>query len=422
MEGDLSPRYTPPQSPAPDVEAAERQVRRVEAANASAAIGSNPYALQSGEPLHAFDGEAHVALGPAPPGSPIPSYWRDLLLEAESQLRAARSLEHWPVLGDQGDPERPWADADPPEARERLSATREFSRLEYARRDISGAGTSFLPAGGVPLYVAEAFAVAARSRAPLYEALQGRRRPHPGSLKIQTPRLASGAAVNVQTAENATVAEVDPTSALADVPTGSLAGNIDLSRQLYDFSNPGSDEWLSAELGAAYAATLESQLISGSGSAGQLQGFRLVPGATAVTATNASATAVTNYSQIGNRVQQVAQASGVRPDTLVLAPRLAEFIRGKIGYPLDWFGLTLVESPSIPANLGAGTNQDLVLAFNSAEVLLYERPVAFKVYPEIGSSTLTVRFSALGYAALLASRQPTSVGISTGTEWTPPTF
>jgi len=76
----------------------------------------------------------------------------------------------------------------------------------------------------------------------------------------------------------------------------------------------------------------------------------------------------------------------------------------------------------MPANLGAGTNQDLAIAFNSVEVLVYERPVAFKVYPEIGSSTATIRFAALGYAALLASRQPTSVGISTGTEWTPPTF
>jgi hypothetical protein len=374
--------------------------------------------LQSGEPLYAFDGENHVELGPPPPGSPIPSYFRDLLLVAESEQRAQRSLEHWPPLGDQGDADRPWADAELPAARERLQVAREFSGLE--RRDIVGGGTSFLPAAGPPGYIASAFATAARSRSPLAEALQ--RQPHPGSLKVSTPRIVNGVAVSVQTAENQAIAEQDPTSALAEVATATIAGQVDLSRQLYDFSNPGSDQWLSAELGAAYAATLESQLISGSGSAGQLLGLRFVSGLTAVTATDASPTAATNYAAIGNLIQQVAQASGIRPDTLVLAPRRAEFIRGKIGYPVDWFGLTLIESPSMPLALGAGTNQDPVIAFNRAEVILYSRPVQFRAYPQVGSSTLTVRFSAWGYAALMAQRQPTALGVSTGTEWVAPTF
>jgi hypothetical protein len=340
------------------------------------------------------------------------------LLEAESQLRARRSLEHWPPLGDQGDPSAPWADADLAAARERLQVAREFSGLE--RRDILGGGTAFLPAAGPPGYISEAFATAARSRSPLADWLQ--RQPHPGSLKVSTPRIVNGVAVRVQTAENAAITEQDPTSALAEVPTSTIAGQVDVSRQLFDFSNPGSDQWLSAELGAAYAASLESQLISGSGSSGQLLGLRTVSGLTSVSAVNASPTAASNYSQIGNLVQQVAVASGIRPDTLLLAPRRAEFIRGKIGYPVDWFGLTLIESPAMPLNLGGPTNQDPVIAFNRAEVILYSRPVQFRAYPEVGSSTLTVRFSAWGYAALQAQRQPSALGLSTGTEWAPPTF
>jgi len=80
----------------------------------------------------------------------------------------------------------------------------------------------------------------------------------------------------VQAAENQAVAEQDPTSALADVPTATIAGQLELSRQLYDFSMPGADQWVAAELGAAYAATLEQQLISGSGASGQLLGLRIV--------------------------------------------------------------------------------------------------------------------------------------------------
>jgi len=147
-----------------------------------------------------------------------------------------------------------------------------------------------------------------------------------------------------------------------------------------------------------------------------------VTGVTAVTATNASPTAATNYSAIGNLIQTVSSASGERPDLLVLSPRRAEFIRAKLGFAPDWYGLQVIESPSMPTNIGGGTNQDPVIVLNRAEVVLYERPAVFKAYEEIGSSTQTVRISAWGYAALQAARQPTSIGVSTGTEWVSPTF
>jgi len=163
-------------------------------------------------------------------------------------------------------------------------------------------------------------------------------------------------------------------------------------------------------------------LISGSGASGQLLGLRIVTGVTAVTATNASPSAATNYSAIGNLIQTVSNASGERPDLLVLAPRRAEWIRAKLGFAPDWYGLQVIESPSMPTNLGAGTNQDPVIVLNKSEVILYEKPATFAAYEQVGSSTQTVRISAWGYAALQAARQPTSIGVSTGTEWTGPTF
>ena len=50
--------------------------------------------------------------------------------------------------------------------------------------------------------------------APPAEALISRR----CALKVSTPRIAGGAAVNVQTAENNAVQETDPTSSLAAEP------------------------------------------------------------------------------------------------------------------------------------------------------------------------------------------------------------
>jgi HK97 family phage major capsid protein len=197
-----------------------------------------------------------------------------------------------------GDPDRPDADVELPAALRRLERVR--SGASRPTRDISGSSGSFLPgSGGVPGYVAEAFATAAHGKPPLAERLISRE--HPGALKVSTPRIINGAATNVQAGENASIQETDPTSTLAEVPTATIAGQLDLSRQLYDFSNPGSDEWIAAELGADYASKLEIQLISGSGSAGQLLGLRNVgTGSTTVTKANGSPTFQTNLAAIGS--------------------------------------------------------------------------------------------------------------------------
>lgn len=405
----------PPQRPPAEPNVFEGQARRFNAAIDVAADVGDPYHIQRGA-LSPDEAQALTR------GMVVPSFWRDYILVETAEELSRQALES-PVLRGryEGDPDHPERDTDLPNARYRLEQARKGTAFDQEWRDISGSGTSFLPTvGAVPGYIAEAFATSARSLAPLTEYLISR--PHPGSLTITTPRIVSGAAVNVQTAENAAVQETDPTSALQQVPTATIAGQLDLSAQLYEFSNPDADTWVSAELGADYAAKLEVQVISGSGSSGQTTGFRNVSGQTAVTHTNATPTAATNYAKIGDLIQQTAVASGIRPDTLVLAPRRREFIESKLGWVPTWFGLTVIESPSMPLTLGAGTNQDPVIVFPRNEVFLYERPIRFAVYPQVGSSTLTVRLSALGYAALLANRKPTAIGVSTGTEWVAPTF
>jgi hypothetical protein len=118
----------------------------------------------------------HGVVGELKPGTKVPSFFEDLLLEAESQQRADKSIESWYYRGrDPGDPDRPEADFELPRALERLGRVRSGAY----RRDISGSSGSFLPgSGGVPGYVAEAFATAARGRAALAERLITRE--HPG--------------------------------------------------------------------------------------------------------------------------------------------------------------------------------------------------------------------------------------------------
>ena len=121
----------------------------------------------------------------APPreGERVPSYWGDLLREAEAEERARVALDAGRAPRDQH-PSEPWEDDEVAAARECLRATREFDRFEVerlAQRDLTSA--NFVPAAGPPAYVAEAFC---RSRpsagrpggsvAPVADAGGGRRR------------------------------------------------------------------------------------------------------------------------------------------------------------------------------------------------------------------------------------------------------
>lgn len=271
----MSPRVVPkrPLDP-PDVVAAERAASDAASRVSSTSGSLSPYSLQYA-PTKRWNwrGESYDEVAP-PEGVRIPSYFGDLLLEAQANARAAVALES-PVLQgrDQGDPSHPEADSELAAARERLDTVRQFSRSEL--RDITASATNFVPAAGIPGYVASSFAIAARGKATLANRLQ--RRPLLNMLKLQVPRLSGGAALAVQTSESAAVQETDPTSVLAESPVASIFGQVDISRQLLDFSSPGMDEVLAADLGADYATKLETQVISGSGSAGQTLGLRNVP-------------------------------------------------------------------------------------------------------------------------------------------------
>jgi hypothetical protein len=140
----LSPRIRPKLPP--DVEAGERTASRVRARLGTDAVTADPYQAQHDRRLFASDavtGE-HRVVGELKPGTRVPSFFEDLLLEAESQQRADKAISSWAYRGrDPGDPDRPDADFELPRALERLGRVR--SGAYRPTRDISGSGTSFLP-------------------------------------------------------------------------------------------------------------------------------------------------------------------------------------------------------------------------------------------------------------------------------------
>jgi hypothetical protein len=79
----------------------------------------------------------------------------------------------------------------------------------------------------------------------------------------------------------------------------------------------------------------------------------------------------------------------------------------------------VVVSAGIPTNLGAGTNEDVVLVVEKTNAVVLGGNPTFRVFEQIGSGTLTVRLSSWMTAALVV-KHPAAVAKVTGL--TPPTF
>ncbi len=188
---------------------------------------------------------------------------------------------------------------------------------------------------------------------------------------------------------------------------------------------------LALDLGADTRLKVDQQLISGTNSAGQTLGLSNVASINTVAYTSASPTAAALISKIWSAYQAIADAGGgpatPGPDNylVVVSPRRAAALGADQGQTsatpvLPQLPGRLVVTPGIRQNLGAGTNEDEVYVIAKSEVFISLSPPVFQVFPEVGSSTLTVRLQARQYVAAMFARQPKSITRISGTGLTPP--
>jgi HK97 family phage major capsid protein len=328
------------------------------------------------------------------------------------------------------------------DARERLQ--RHASEMRVEKRDLTstaGAGGEFIP----PLWLMERWIPLLRSSRAIADSVTRLDLPA-GTNAISLPKLSGGAATAIQASENAAIQETDPTTTSVTANVRTIAGMVDMSTQLFEFSNPGMDEIIFRDLARDYATKLDIQVISGTGNTGQLLGMRTVSGTNAVTYTSGSPTAALLFSAIANAVSQVTGAFGT-PDTIAMHPRRWAYLLASsdsTGRPLfngnfnamgtgqndvsdgaagSLMGLRVIVDPNLPTNSGAGTNQDTVLVYDSSQIFLWEEGAPrTRVFEDIGSGTLTVRLRVHGYAAFMPNRLPTMISKIDGTGLVAPTF
>jgi HK97 family phage major capsid protein len=264
-----------------------------------------------------------------------------------------------------------------------------------------------------------------------------------GTDSINVPKVATGTATGVQTADAAAVTSTDLTDTFVTAPVRTIAGQQDVAMQLLDQSPASFDEIVFADLLADYNMRLDTQCINGSGASGQVLGVLNVSGINAITYTDATPTLPELYAPLMQALSQSAKNRKMMPTAVFLTPsrwfwmasqldsqnrpfilpeQNAPFnplalqtggdVEGPVGRVLNF---PLLADGNIPANLGAGTNEDRIIISRTSDMYLWEGSMRTRVLQEVLSGTLQVRFQLYNYAAFMPHRRPEQISVISGT-------
>lgn len=330
-------------------------------------------------------------------------------------------------------------------ARERIER---HANEVIAERELTERATSTGSFAGliVPQYLVEQAALVARAGRPFANSVQKLQLPEQGT-QFQIPRGTTGAATAIQATENSNVQNTDEVWANVTVNVATIAGQQDVSRQSLERGTPGIDQLVYLDLAGAYAVNLDQQVLSGSGSSGQMQGVLGTSGVNQATAFTAAATAATFFTKTAGQINAVETTRFMAPTMIAMHPRRWNWLISQVdsqGRPLavpntngpfnamgvsaspidtpsvspvgSFLGLPVITDASIPASVGTGP-EDQVLVYRASDLLLWEDgdglPRELRFEQTLGNQ-LTVKLVVYGYAAFTAGRYPTAVGIVGG--------
>lgn len=329
-------------------------------------------------------------------------------------------------------------------AGERLSRHAVEVRTDKEYRDLDrtdGAGGYFVP----PAWLLDQFASLARAGRAVANVVTNQ--PLPGGTdSINIPKVLSGTATAVQTADNAAIADTDLTDTSVNAPVRTIAGHQDVAIQLLDQSPVNFDQVVFSDLVADYATKVDQQVISGTGSSGQVLGIRGTAGIETVAVADADVRLL--YAKLADAVQRVHTLRFQPPTVIAMHPRrwaallaatdtngrpilppsasnpsnaigsLSEIAsEGVVG---SLHGVPVVTDPNIPTTVS--TTQDVVLVLRASDLLLFESGIRTRVLPEVGAKNLTVGLQVYGYIAFTAGRYPKSIVEVGGAGLVAPTF
>lgn len=333
------------------------------------------------------------------------------------------------------------------DARQRLERHAAEVRMDPEYRDLirtDGNGGYFVP----PLWLSD-YVELARAGRPTANLVTNLPLP-PGTDSINVPKISTGTATAIQVGDGSAPQETDlaDTSVACGVKT--IAGQQDMSIQLFEQSPFNFDQIVMADLAADYATKVDVQVLSGSNANGQVKGIYGASGVNTVTWTDTTPTVSELYSKLADGIQKIHTNRFQPPTVIVMHPRRWAWMLAAVdsqGRPLvvpngqgptnaiaafgtvgseqvvgSLQGLPVVTDPSIPITDGSGTNEDSIIVMRAQDCILYESSLRTRVLPEVLSGTMQVRVQVYGYLAFTAERQPKSITILSGSGFATPSF
>ncbi len=311
---------------------------------------------------------------------------------------------------------------------------------------VGGSGGEFSPPG----YLLEEWVRLARPGRVTADLCRHEDLP-PNVSSVQLPKITSGTTTTIQSTQNTALSQTDLTSAYIGAGISTIGGKQVVSQQLVDQSGISFDNVVMEDLAADYARQLGQQVLTGTGTAGQLRGYLTPASSNVVTWTQAAPTVGGFYGRLALLQSQIAATRFAPPDVVIVHPRrwgwLASFL-DSTGRPLvvpsssgqefntmastmgsvaaghvgNILGMDVYSDPSIPTNLGAGTNQDVVLMTKRADLYLYESELRADIQSAPYADSLGLLFRCWNYASLIPDRYTASLGQITGTGLVAPTY
>lgn len=315
------------------------------------------------------------------------------------------------------------------------------------RSATTGSFSGFVP----PQYLTEHYAALARAGRPFVDRMPSNPLPQSG-MSVVVSRITTGSTVASQATENATLSNTDMDDSLLTVPVITIGGQQVVSRQALERSDGHLDRAVFADLAFAFNSELDRQALNGTGASGEHLGVLNTAGITAVTYTDASPTVGELWPKLADAIGKVTAARHASPDVIVMHPRRWAWISAAVdttGRPLvaptdarpsnamgvgdpaatggvvgRIQGLDVIVDANVPTNLGAGTNEDVIIVCRSDDYVLWEDPNApFTIRAEQPyAGSLGVQLVTYGYSAFTAGRYPSATVTIGGTGLVPPTL
>jgi len=234
----------------------------------------------------------------------------------------------------------------------------------------------------------------------------------------------------------------------ADVKT--VAGLVDVSRQVVDRGIPATDSVIFGDLARGFNANFDTAVINSAVS--NYLGLLNVSGANVITYTDGTPTVGELYPKIADAVRQIAEGVFLPGDAIFVAPRRWAWIMaaldtqgrplvvpsaqgpnnamGAVGPPTaegavgSIMGVNVYITANMPLTLGAGLNEDRIVIVRRSELMTFEdkRGPYLERFDDIGSANLTVRFRLHNYVAQCNVRRPKAISVISGTGLVAPTW